>query len=202
MSDSALPRIVFATNNDHKISEVRAMLQNKYEVIGLKDIEWTDEIPEPFDTIPANAQYKAEYFYNHTKQICVAEDSGLCIDALDGAPGVYSARYAGPQRSDTDNLKKVLADMQGKEDRNAKFVSVFAFSGPDISTYFMGEMYGKIIDAPQGSNGFGYDPIFMADGQSRSNAELNPEEKNAISHRKQSLSALIDYLETHYHGFD
>lgn len=187
-------KILFATSNGNKLREVREILGSHYEIVSLADINWFEEIPEPFDSIEQNAIYKAKYFFEKTGLSCISEDSGLEVSSLDNRPGAFSARYAGLEKNDVNNYQKVLAELEGITEREARFVSVFVLYTTDSLKVFRGEMDGSIVDSPRGENGFGYDPIFMANGQSKTNAELTSDEKNAISHRKKALMLVINYI--------
>ena len=189
-----MKKLLFATSNANKLREVREILANQYEVLSLKDIDWNEEIPEPFDTIRENSIYKANYFFEKMGMDCISEDSGLEVEALDGRPSAYSARYAGESRDDIQNYQKVLAEMQGESNRTARFKSIITYKTDTICETFEGEMLGNIGFEPKGSNGFGYDPIFMPEGKNQTNAELTSEEKNAISHRKKALAKLVDFF--------
>jgi XTP/dITP diphosphohydrolase len=189
-----MKKLLFATSNANKLREVREILVNQYEVLSLKDIDWNEEIPEPFDTIRENSIYKANYFFEKMGMDCISEDSGLEVEVLDGRPSAYSARYAGESRDDIQNYQKVLAEMQGESNRTARFKSIITYKTDTICETFEGEMLGNIGFEPKGSNGFGYDPIFMPEGKNQTNAELTSEEKNAISHRKKALVKLVDFF--------
>jgi XTP/dITP diphosphohydrolase len=191
-----MKKLLFATSNANKLKEVREILVNQYEVLSLKDIDWNEEIPEPYDTIRENSVYKANYFFEKMGIDCISEDSGLEVEALDGRPSAYSARYAGESRDDIQNYQKVLAEMQGESNRTARFKSIITFKTETICETFEGEMLGTIGFEPKGSNGFGYDPIFMHEGKNQTNAELTSEEKNAISHRKKALAKLVAFFKT------
>lgn len=188
--------ILFATYNKNKISEVKQILKDRYEVISLDDLGFNEDIPEPFDSIEENSKHKARYFFQLKNVPCVSEDSGLEVEALDGKPGAWSARYAGPEKNDRKNLEKVLYELGAEQNRKARFVSVFTYMDSSGSHTFRGEMNGNIHTEPIGENGFGYDPIFIPDTLDKTNAQLTKEEKNAISHRRKALDALIRYLET------
>jgi XTP/dITP diphosphohydrolase len=187
-------KILFATNNKNKLSEVRSILGDSYDVLSLEDILFYEEIPEPFDTIRQNSEYKAEYFFQKTKLTCIAEDSGLEVESLQGKPSAFSARYAGEDRNDIRNYEKVLKELEGIENRKARFVSIFTYKSSTTCQCFEGEMEGNIALEPKGINGFGYDPIFIPIGGNCTNAELSKEEKNQISHRKKALEKLIDFM--------
>ena len=189
-----MEKLIFATSNAKKIQEVRGILGSSYEVLSLADINFEGEIPEPYDTIRENSIYKANFFFEKTNLPCIAEDSGLEVDALDRRPSAYSARYAGEERNDITNYKKVLTELGESENRKARFISIITYKNKEREVVFEGNMEGEIAKSPLGSNGFGYDPIFIPDGYNKTNAELSLEEKNAISHRKKALDELVRYL--------
>jgi XTP/dITP diphosphohydrolase len=189
-----MEKLIFATSNAKKIQEVRGILGSSYEVLSLADINFEGEIPEPFDTIRENSIHKANFFFEKTNLPCIAEDSGLEVDALDGRPSAYSARYAGEERNDITNYKKVLSELGESENRKARFISIITYKNKEREDVFEGNMEGCIAMNPRGENGFGYDPIFIPDGYAKTNAELSPEEKNAISHRRKALDELVRYL--------
>ena len=141
--------------------------------------------------------HKASHFFSEHKIACISEDSGLEVEALNGMPGAHSARYAGEEKDDKKNVDKILADLNGVENKKAKFVSIFTYKDEYTEKQFEGEMKGKITEIPKGNNGFGYDPIFIADGNTLTNAELSLKEKNEISHRKKALNLLIQFLENY-----
>lgn len=165
-------------------------------LLSLYDINFTDEIAETAATIEGNALLKAKAIAGKFDTNCFADDSGLLVDALNGAPGVYSARYAGEQKNDRDNIDKLLRELQGQENRKAHFKTVMALVLNGKEYLFEGIVNGTIITELRGSNGFGYDPVFMPDGYSKTFAEMSLEEKNTISHRKIALKKLLDFLET------
>jgi XTP/dITP diphosphohydrolase len=189
-----MEKLIFATSNAKKIQEVKGILGSRYEVLSLADINFEGEIPEPYDTIRENSIHKANFFFEKTNLPCIAEDSGLEVDALDGRPSAYSARYAGEERNDITNYKKVLSELGEMENRKARFISIITYKNKEREDVFEGNMEGEIAKSPRGSNGFGYDPIFIPDGYDKTNAELSPEEKNAISHRRMALDALMVYF--------
>ena len=189
-----MKELLFATSNPNKLKEVREILGSNYSVKSLTDIGWEDEIPEPFGTIKENSVHKANYFYKKTGLNCISEDSGLEVHALGNKPSAYSARYAGDDKNDARNIEKILLEMNGVEDRTARFVSIFTYKTGDNCISFEGEMLGTIIENPRGTGGFGYDPIFLPNDSSKTNAELTTEEKNAISHRKKALKSWINYM--------
>ena len=187
-------KIVFATNNTHKLEEVRAILSHGFEVVSLAELGCTDDIPETADTLHGNALLKAQYVFNKYGVDCFADDTGLEIDALGGEPGVYSARYAGEEHSAEKNMAKVLFKLGTNENRKARFRTVIAFIQGGNVCYFDGQINGNIALEPQGETGFGYDPIFIPDGYSKSFAQLTAAEKNSISHRAIAVKNLVDYL--------
>ncbi len=187
--------LLFVTNNAHKVKEVAALLHHKYKLLSLKDLQIEEDIPETHDTLRENAIEKAFYIYNKYGHNCFADDSGLEIDALDGRPGVFSARYAGEQCSFADNVKKVLEEMQGISNRKARFRTVIALVEKGVVYTFNGEVEGNIIEFERGTEGFGYDPIFLPLGFSQTFAEMPLSLKNTISHRARALSQFISFLE-------
>lgn len=188
-------RIVFATNNANKIREVQALLGKQYQFLSLADIGCAEEIPETTGTIPGNALQKASHVNTNYGEDCFSEDTGLEIDALGGAPGVDTAYYAGPQRSATDNMAKVLGELEKQTNRGAQFRTVIALILDGKEHLFEGIVRGKIALAPKGEGGFGYDPIFIPDGYDTSFAEMSPRDKNAISHRGRAVAKLQDFLQ-------
>ena len=187
-------KLVFATQNHNKLREVQALLGNNFQLIDLTQLDFHDEIPETQPTIKGNAAEKAWFIYNKFGIACFADDTGLEVDALNGAPGVYSARYAGPGKNAHDNLTKVLAEMKGKENRNARFKTVLALIIDGKEYFFEGIVEGVILEAERGHDGFGYDPIFQPEGYDQTFAEMPLSVKNAISHRGKAFKALDDYL--------
>lgn len=187
-------KIVFATNNAHKLDEVRSILGEEYCVLGLHDIGCDEDIPETSDTLEGNAEIKARWVKDKYGYDCFADDTGLEVDALNGAPGVYSARYAGPGHDSEANMKLLLKNMEGKDDRKARFRTVICLIEGDSTLKFEGIVNGIITEAPKGSNGFGYDPVFIPEGFDRTFAELTSEEKNGISHRGRATSCLSEYF--------
>lgn len=188
--------LCFATNNLHKLKEVKASLQGAFSLLTLKDIGCEEELPETQDTIVGNAQQKARYVWEHYGIPCFADDSGLEVEALNGAPGVISAMYAGSQRSHDDNIRLLLKNLDGHENRAAQFRTVIALVLPQGEWIFEGILKGEILLERRGSGGFGYDPIFLPIGFSRSLAELTMEEKNRISHRWQAVQKLSTFLQS------
>ena len=188
-------KFIFATSNPNKLKEVKAQLASTHiEVCSLEDIQWTEEIPEDQDTIEGNALQKAKYLYDKTGYNCFAEDTGLCIEALEGRPGVYSARYAGPQRSDEDNMQKVLLELEGVSNRKAHFKTVLCLIIDGQVHSFEGIAEGLILKQKQGEKGFGYDPIFWDETLKCTFAQLTTEQKNQRSHRAKAVRKLVEYL--------
>ena len=185
-------KIVFATNNAHKLEEVAAILGESYEVMSLREIGCEADIPETADTFAGNALQKAKYVKEHFGYDCFADDSGLEVDVLDGAPGVYSARYSGG--GSEENMTKLLHNLTGKTERGAQFRTVIALLIGDDTHLFEGIVRGTIIEERRGEGGFGYDPIFVPNGYDKTFAELGSEVKNRISHRAQAVEKLADFL--------
>ena len=188
-------KIVFATNNQHKLKEIQKLIGDKHEIVSLKDIGFEGDIPETHDTLEGNASEKAHYIYDKYQVNCFADDTGLEIDALDGAPGVYSARYAGENPSFEDNVNKVLANMQDKTNRKAQFRTIISLIIDGKETQFEGLCPGTIMTEQYGEEGFGYDPIFMPNGFQETFAELDLVIKNKISHRGLATQKLIAFLQ-------
>ena len=189
-----MKKIVFATNNAHKLQEVSEILEDKIQIMNLKDIHCEEEIPETSDTIEGNAYQKANYIYEHYHVDCFADDTGLEVEALNGAPGVYSARYAGPQHNSKDNIRKLLTNMQDIENRNAQFRTAIVLILDGKMHLFEGTIKGTIIRSERGSGGFGYDSVFVPDGFEKTFAELGEEIKNKISHRAIATKKLVKFL--------
>ena len=189
-----MKRIVFATNNKNKLRELREIMSGLYEVLSLDDIGCHEEIVEDADTIEGNAKIKADFVTNKYCVDCFADDTGLEVEALGGAPGVYSARYAGEHCSYQDNVNKMLDAMKGQTNRKAAFRTVIALNLNGNSYTFEGRCDGQILEKQRGSDGFGYDPIFQPDGFDQTFAEMSHEAKNAISHRGRATQKLIEFL--------
>lgn len=187
-------KIVFATNNAHKLEEIRAILGKDFQVLGLGDIGCKEDIPETADTLEGNAEIKARYVKEHYGYDCFADDTGLEVEALGGAPGVYSARYAGPGHDSAANVALLLKNLEGKSDRAARFRTVIALVEGDKITLVDGVVEGRIIDELRGDNGFGYDPIFVPEGYDKTFAEMDSKEKNSISHRARATAGLKNIL--------
>jgi XTP/dITP diphosphohydrolase len=187
-------KIVFATNNENKIKEIQSMLPESIEIISLESIGCHEEIPETADTIEGNAVLKADYVTEKYGYDCFADDTGLEVEALNGEPGVYSARYAGEQKSAEDNMDKLLLNLENSANRNAQFKTVIALNLKGNQHLFTGIAKGEITSGKTGSQGFGYDPIFRPDGYEETFAQLSLETKNAISHRGKATRELISFL--------
>ncbi|MCO6477158.1 MAG: non-canonical purine NTP diphosphatase [Phaeodactylibacter sp.] len=190
-----MPSIVFATRNQNKIKEANAALNGAFEIIGLDAVGCEEELPETSPTIEENALEKARYVHRHYQVDCFSEDTGLEVEALDGAPGVYSARYAGPANDAEANMTLLLSNLKGVENRKARFRTVIALILDGKEHTFEGVVNGQVIHIKKGRGGFGYDPIFMPDGYNRTFAQMTVEEKNAISHRGQAIAKLKAFLE-------
>ena len=186
--------IVFATNNKHKLQEVKHIIGERFNIISLKELQCFDDIPETENTLEGNALLKARYIHQRFNCNCFADDTGLEIEVLDGKPGVFSARYAGEHCSFEDNINKILAELEGKTNRNAIFRTVIALIINDKEYLFEGNIKGKIIDSKKGISGFGYDPVFIPDGYSETFAEMGNDLKNTISHRALATKQLTEFL--------
>jgi XTP/dITP diphosphohydrolase len=187
-------KLVFASNNKNKIQEIQALVPNTIQIVSLEEIGCFEDIPETADTIEGNAILKANYVTEKYGYDCFADDTGLEVEALNGAPGVYSARYAGEQKDANDNMDKLLFELKDKTNRKANFKTVIALNLKGKQNLFSGIIHGKIIEEKIGTNGFGYDPIFVADGYEKTFAELSMEEKSTISHRGIAVKQLIEYF--------
>ena len=187
-------KLVFATNNAHKLEEIASILGEKIELLSLKDIECEADIPETADTLEGNATQKAEYIYKNFGLDCFADDTGLEVEALNGAPGIYSARYAGNGHDSEANMKKLLENLQGKENRKAQFRTAICLIMNGEKYLFEGIVKGEIIQEKRGGAGFGYDPIFVPEGYNLTFAELGNDIKNTISHRAKAVEKLCDFL--------
>ena len=187
-------KLVFATHNKNKFKEIQALVPDHIELLSLQEIGCDEDIEETGDTIDANAIIKAEYVRSRYGYDCFADDTGLEVESLAGAPGVYSARYAGEKKDDAANRKKLLNQLEERDDRTARFKTVIALSLKDNENLFTGICEGSITKEERGENGFGYDPIFQPKGFEKTFAEMNLEEKSGISHRAKAFKELIDYL--------
>lgn len=187
-------KIVFATNNLHKVKEVQEMLPESIELLTLSQVNINEDIPEDFPTLEGNALQKARYIFEKYGYSCFADDTGLEIESLNNEPGVYSARYAGEQKSSEDNIDKVLTNLGSNNNRKACFRTVIALILDGKETLFEGRVNGDILTERHGTDGFGYDPIFKPSGFNESFAEMSLEAKNAISHRGRAVAKLVDFL--------
>ena len=187
-------KIVFATNNAHKLSEVSAVLGDAFELVTLREVGITEDIPETGATLDENASIKARYVYERTGLNCFADDTGLEVEALDGAPGVHSARYATDGHDFAANNRKLLRELEGKANRKARFRTVISLIVDGIERQVEGIVEGEITTSESGAEGFGYDPLFMPEGYDRTFAEMSAEEKNAISHRGRAVAKLVEML--------
>ena len=191
-------KLVFATNNKHKLQEVRDIVGDRVEVLSLADIGCHDDIPETADTLQGNALIKARHIYEKYGLDCFADDTGLEVEALDGAPGVYSARYAGEECDSEANMQKLLQNLTGKTHRNAQFRTVIALIINGEEKLFNGIVKGVIATEKKGDSGFGYDPVFVPEGHSESFAQMSSEMKNSMSHRFRATQQLGNYLKENY----
>jgi len=189
-------KLVFATNNQHKLKELQAILGDHFELLSLKDIGCEEEIPEEQPTLEGNARQKAEYIYEKYGYSCFADDTGLEIDALNGEPGVYSARYAGEAKDPQANMDKVLAKLKNEGNRKARFRTVISLALDGDEKQFEGIVEGEITRKKRGGSGFGYDPVFLPNGYEQTFAEMNLSDKNEISHRARAVQKLVEYLKS------
>jgi XTP/dITP diphosphohydrolase len=186
--------LIFATNNQHKVDEIRAVLPSHFNLKTLKEAGINIDIPEPHNTLQENAGEKARTIYKLTGTACFSEDTGLEVFSLNGEPGVRSARYAGEEKSFQQNIEKLLGNLEGKKDRTAQFRTVVCLILTGKEFYFEGTCRGRIIAAPKGIGGFGYDPVFVPDGADKTFAEMNMAEKNRYSHRRKAVDKLVGFL--------
>ena len=189
-----MKKIVFATNNIHKLEELRSILSGEYQVLGLSDIDFNEEIPETEETLAGNASQKSHHIFNRFKIDCFSDDTGLEVDALDGRPGVYSARYAGENSTYEQNLDKLLNELKGAKNRTARFKTVISLILDGTEHLFEGRVEGTITKDKRGDKGFGYDPVFLPDGYTQTFAEMPAELKNKISHRGKAVAKLVAFL--------
>lgn len=189
-----MKKICFATNNVNKLKEIQQQLDGLYTIVSLKEIGCEEELPETQETLEGNSLQKAQYVWDNYGVSCFADDTGLEVTALNNEPGVYSARYAGPQRDSEDNMDLVLKNLEGKEDRTARFRTVITLLWEGNVEQVEGEAKGKIITERTGDQGFGYDPIFQPENETKTFAQLSSAEKNKISHRGRAVSKLIELL--------
>ena len=194
-----MTRLVFATNNKHKLTEIREKTKGVLDILSLHDIGFSGDIPETRDTIQGNALQKAFYIFERYKISCFADDTGLEVEALNGAPGVYSARYAGENPTYEDNYKKLLKELNGVKNRKAVFRTCIALVEDGKEIIFDGKVGGVITEFPKGEKGFGYDPVFIPDGFPITFAEMDLDLKNKISHRAEATSLFLDYISKNYH---
>jgi len=191
-----MKKLVFASNNAHKLSEIRAILGDRLEIISLSDLQCHDEIPETADTLEGNALIKARYVWEHYGLYCFADDTGLEVEALGGAPGVYSARFAGEHASFEDNVSLLLERLSGvAAPRRARFRTVIALIDEYGTHFFEGSVDGEITLERSGAHGFGYDPVFRPEGREETFAQLTEQEKNSMSHRGRAVQKLVRYLQ-------
>lgn len=189
--------ILFATGNLNKVSEINLLLKGtEFKIKSLKDLEIYEDIPEPFQTLKENAQTKVDYLVSKTGMPCFAEDTGLEVDALNGSPGVLSARYAGEQKNSIDNIKLLLSNLKGIKNRKARFRTVICYSDTHKHYFFEGIANGDITEKESGGEGFGYDPVFIPDGFSKTFAEMKAEEKIEISHRTKAFKLFLNFLKS------
>ena len=189
-----MDKIVFATNNEHKLREIRAIIHDGTEVLSLADIGCHADIPETADTLEGNALIKAHFVYDNYGYDCFADDTGLEVEALDGAPGVHTARYAGDDQDSQANMRKLLQEMKGKDNRNARFRTAIALIQGGEEHLFSGEVRGTITTEPLGNKGFGYDPVFIPEDTGLTFAQLGEDVKNHISHRARAVAKLTEFL--------
>jgi XTP/dITP diphosphohydrolase len=186
--------LIFATNNQNKVDEIRLILGNRFNIITLQEAGINIDIPEPYNTLEANASEKSKVIYQLTQQDCFSEDTGLEVEVLKGEPGVKSARYAGEGRDFDANIDKLLLNLQSHTNRTARFKTVISLLVKGKEQLFEGICEGKILDFKRGRNGFGYDPVFIPDGSQQTFAEMTMEQKSLFSHRKKAMEKLIDFL--------
>lgn len=188
-------KLVFATHNENKFKEVKVLLPQHIELLSLTDLDCHEDIPETATTLEGNAKIKADYVTKKFGLSCFADDTGLLVDALNGAPGVYSARYAGPQKDASDNMNKLLSELKGIENRSACFQTSIALNLNKETVFFEGIIEGEITQHKKGEKGFGYDPIFQPENYEKTFGELSLEIKNKISHRGRAIQKLVAYLQ-------
>jgi len=188
------PTLIFATNNQQKVKEIRSVIGNKLNIITLQEAGIDIDIPEPYETLKENATEKSSTIHRLTQQNCFGEDSGLAVEALNGEPGVKSARYAGDERNFQANIDKVLQKLEGNRNRKATFTTVISLIWNNTKFLFEGSCAGQIITEQKGIEGFGYDPIFVPNGSTKTFAEMSMEEKNMYSHRRKATDQLIAFL--------
>ncbi len=187
-------KICFATNNKNKLREIKEKLGKAYDIISLSDLNHSEELPETHDTLEENSIEKARYIFDLYQINCFADDTGLLVEALNGEPGVNSARYAGPDKNSEENIKLLLKNLEGITNRSAKFITVITLISEGKIYQFTGEIKGTITNRQVGVSGFGYDPIFIPEGWQKTFAELDLREKNKISHRSKAVDKLVEFL--------
>lgn len=187
-------KLVVATSNSHKLHELRQLIPANIGLVGLGEIGWKEAIPETGLTFAENALQKARMVYDRTKMTVIADDSGLEVNALDGSPGIYSARYSGPNATDSENVEKLLRELKGSPDRSARFVASIALIINGVEHIFEGVSYGTISEIKHGDHGFGYDPVFVPEGYDHTFAELSSEIKNQVGHRGKAVRKLVSFL--------
>jgi len=192
-------KLCFATNNIHKVKEIQALLGNSFTLLSLADIGCAEELAEDQDTLEGNSLQKAQYVFDHYNVACFADDTGLEVEALNGEPGVYSARYAGAQRNSDDNIELLLKNLRGKENLKARFRTVVTLITEKGTHQFEGILTGEITFDKRGTQGFGYDPVFVAEGYTQTLAQLELSEKNKISHRARAVQKLVLFLRNRQH---
>ncbi len=189
-----MEQIIFATHNKHKLQEVKKLLSDKFKILSLNDIGLYDEIPETGFTLKENASQKSHYLVQRFSQNCFADDTGLEVDALNGEPGVFSARYAGEKATYEQNVEKLLTELKGIKNRKARFKTVISLIYNNKEYFFEGVVEGQILTEKKGNKGFGYDPVFVPSGYNQTFAEINTELKNKISHRGKAIQNLVRFL--------
>ena len=194
MAPATVHQLIAATNNQHKLTEIRPLLEPDFRILNLADIGCSDELPATNNTLEGNSFQKAAYIYDRYHLPCFADDTGLEVEALNGAPGVFSARYAGEHKSSEDNIELLLRNLEGTHHRKARFRTIITLVGIGETQVFEGAVHGTITTHRRGASGFGYDPVFVPDGFSRTMAEMTLQEKNAISHRGIAVSKLVNFL--------
>lgn len=194
MAPATTHQLVAATNNQHKLTEIRPLLEPDFRILSLAEIGHTTELEETQPTLEGNSLQKAAYIYNRYHLPCFADDTGLEVDALNGAPGIFSARYAGEQRNSEDNIELLLRNLNESQNRKARFRTVITLVGIGEKRIFEGVVYGTITTQRRGTSGFGYDPVFVPDGFERTMAEMSLQEKNGISHRGIAIGKLVNFL--------
>lgn len=192
--------IIFATNNAHKVQEIRNRAEGFINIISLHEAGIHQTIPEPYDTLKENASAKSHYIYKRLQKNCFSEDTGLFVEALAGEPGVHSARYAGDDANDSENVEKLIKEMFGKENRRASFTTIISLILDGKEYFFEGTCAGRIVEIANGDMGFGYDPLFIPEGSEKTFGEMNMDEKNTFSHRRKAVDQLLDFLHKENHG--